>query len=68
MTDYTQPRNITLTDGQYSKGPGKILYFDQSDNKASLGAAAKFALGVTAGDNSRDSAGVLDATNATVSF
>jgi len=53
--------------GQTVKGPGKILYADQSDNALYLGADAKFALGISAGESSRTD-GTLDAAGATVSY
>jgi hypothetical protein len=49
------------------KGPGKILYADQSDNALLLSADGKFPLGISAGESSRTD-GTLDATGATVSY
>lgn len=54
--------------GQTVKGPGKILYADQSDNALYLGADAKFAIGISAGDSSRAAGGALDTTGATVAY
>ena len=54
--------------GQTVKGPGKILYADQSDNALYLGADAKFPLGISAGDSSRDADGALETSGATVSY
>jgi len=62
------PVHGVLLDGQTVKGPGKILYADQSDNALLLGADAKFALGISAGDSSRGADGALETTGATVSY
>ena len=68
MTSYTQPRNVALKDGEYVKGPGKIIYFDQSADRALLGTSAKFALGVSAGEGSRGEDNAYEATGGTVAF
>ena len=62
------PVHGDLYAGELVKGPGKILYADQSDNALYLGADAKFAIGISAGDSSRGADGALETTGATVAY
>jgi len=62
------PVHGDLKAGELVKGPGKILYADQSENALLLGADAKFAIGVSAGDSSRGADGALESTGATVAY
>ena len=62
------PVHGDLKAGELVKGPGKILYADQSENALLLGADAKFAIGVSAGDSSRGADGALETSGATVAY
>lgn len=62
------PRNATLKDGTTVAGAGYLLTNDSTNNKLDLTAATEIAIGISAAESSRDAAGTLDATNATVSF
>ena len=64
----TDPVHGVMKASSVVKGPGKVLYADQSDNALLLGADAKFPLGISAGDSSRDADGVLETSGATVSY
>jgi len=63
------PRNATLKTGAYSKGPGKLLTMDSTNNTVDLTAVSEIAIGVSAGDSSRTAALALDTSaGATVAY
>jgi len=64
----TDPVHGVMKAASTVKGPGKILYADQSDNALLLSADGKFPLGISAGNSSRDAEGTLKASGATVSY
>tara|TARA_R110002020_G_scaffold52180_2_gene146916 strand:- start:55 stop:531 length:477 start_codon:yes stop_codon:yes gene_type:complete len=69
MPQFNEPRTAILKTGSYSKGPGKIITMDSTNNTVDLAAVSEVALGVTAGDSTRDAAGALQtAAGATVSY
>ena len=63
------PRNGTLKTGTTVSGPGLLLTNDSTNNTLDLTAANEIAIGVSAGDSTRDVDGVLQtAAGAKVSF
>ena len=65
----TDPRNATLKTGTTVSGAGLLLTNDSTNNTLDLGADGEVAIGVSAGDSTRDVDGVLQtAAGATVSY
>jgi len=64
----TDPRTITLTDGTKIRGLGRILTNDSTNNTVIESGAATIAVGVSAGESSRDADHVLEAASATCSM
>ena len=64
----SDPRTATLKDGAIVKGPGKLLTMDSTNNTLDICADGEVAIGVSAGDSSRDASGTYDTTSATVSY
>ena len=63
------PRTGTLKTGTTVSGPGLLITNDSTNNTLDLTAANEIAIGVTAGDSTRDVDGTLQtAAGATVSF
>tara|TARA_R110000744_G_scaffold374983_1_gene488101 strand:+ start:1054 stop:1467 length:414 start_codon:yes stop_codon:yes gene_type:complete len=62
------PRNAVVKNGDTFSGVGLVLTNDGTANKVKIGAAGTFALGVTAGESSRDADQVLETAGATVSY
>ena len=63
------PRTGTLRTGTTVSGPGLLITNDSTNNTLDLTAANEIAIGVTAGDSTRDVDGTLQtAAGATVSF
>ena len=63
------PRNATLVTGTTVSGPGLLLTNDSTNNTVDLTANNEIAIGVSAGDSTRDVDGVLQTSaGATVSF
>jgi len=64
----TDPRNATLKNGAIVKGPGKLLTMDSTNNTLDICADGEVAIGVSAGESSRDGSGTYETTSATVSY
>ena len=64
----TDPRNATLKDATTVSGVGLLLTNDGTSNKLDLTAVTEVAIGVSAGESSRDADLVFETTGATVSF
>ena len=62
------PRNATLKDAETVSGVGILLAKDGTTNTLLVGAAGTVALGVSAGESSRDAEQVLETAGATCSF
>lgn len=62
------PRTATLKDSTTVSGIGYLLVNDSTTNKVDLTAATEIAIGVSAGESSRDADGTLETSGATVSF
>ncbi|HAW75998.1 MAG TPA: hypothetical protein DCW74_09730 [Alteromonas australica] len=63
------PRTATLKTGTTVSGPGLLLTNDSTNNTLDLTAANEIAIGVSAGDSTRDVDGTLQtAAGATVSY
>jgi len=68
MVNFADPIDAVMIDDKISKGPGKILTFDSTNNKVDLSAATEVALGISAGESERAAGGSMDITAAKVSF
>lgn len=64
----TDPRNGTLKNAEVIRGIGRILTNDGTNNKLTEGAATAIAIGVSAGESSRDAEHAFEAASATVAF
>lgn len=64
----TDPRTATLKDATTVSGAGYLLTNDSTTNKLDLTAATEVAIGISAGESSRDADLVFETTGATVSF
>lgn len=64
----TDPRSATLKDATTVSGVGLLLTNDSTTNKMDLTALTEVAVGVSAGESSRDADLVFETTGATVSY
>tara|TARA_R110002020_G_scaffold475599_1_gene711179 strand:+ start:5021 stop:5500 length:480 start_codon:yes stop_codon:yes gene_type:complete len=63
------PRTATMKTGAIVKGPGKLLTMDSTNNTLDICADGEVAIGVSAGESSRDANGAYQtAAGATVSY
>lgn len=62
------PRTATLIDSTTVSGIGFLLTNDSTNNKVDLTANNEIAIGVSAGESSRDADLALETTGATISF
>ena len=62
------PRNATLKDSTTVSGPGYLLTNDSTNNKLDLTAVSEVAIGVSAGESSRDANLDYETTGATVAY
>lgn len=64
----TDPRNATLKDSETIRGIGRILTNDSTNNKLEVSGATDIAIGISAGESSRDADHAFETSGATVSF
>jgi hypothetical protein len=64
----TDPRNATCKDATVIRGLGRILTNDSTNNEVIVSGATTIALGISAGESSRDADHVFETTGATVSY
>jgi len=62
------PRNATMKASTTVAGPGYLLTNDSTNNTLDLCAVSEVCIGVSAAESSRDAAGTLETTGATVSY
>tara|TARA_R100001377_G_scaffold83238_1_gene64487 strand:+ start:3486 stop:3938 length:453 start_codon:yes stop_codon:yes gene_type:complete len=64
----TDPRNAKVKDATIFRSIGRIITNDSTNNEVIASGAATIAIGITAGESSRDAESVLETSGATVSF
>ena len=64
----TDPRNATLKDSETIRGVGRILTNDSTNNKLEVSGATDIAIGISAGEGSRDADHAFETSGATVSY